>query len=154
MYGPFMVDMSNTFFRWCEEDVALLREATWNELERKCEASEASVDGAITKEAYQLYCKRKTRGTEQTTEKLDELILSTVELPEAMRWASPCWTQRGCRQHGISGRSMLHASRTWPECRCTVRPGRQQEEFLSLSLYHSCQQEMLKRERRFSLFFL
>ena len=74
MYGPFMADMSNVIFRWCEEDVTLLREATFNELERRGEASEAAVDAAINKETYQLYCRRQTRGTDETTHKMDELI--------------------------------------------------------------------------------
>ena len=78
LYGEFMSRMSQCIFHWSKEDLDLLKNAKRNELlqEEVRNPGEAEVINKITKRELALHCRRKTRGTVETTELLHSLLLT------------------------------------------------------------------------------
>ena len=91
LYGEFMSRMSQCIFHWSKEDLDLLKNAKRNELlqlEIK-DPGDAEIIDRISKRELALHCRRKTRGTVETTELLHSLLLTfsgpqgcdTLEVP-------------------------------------------------------------------------
>ena len=78
LYGTFMANLSSCIFEWDESDYALLCSAKKAELIAAgvpC-PSERAVKKAVTREELARHCKRKTRGVHETTQLIEDLILS------------------------------------------------------------------------------
>ena len=76
LYGTFLSQLSSAIFEWCEEDVAKLRTAKRAEMEMvdKIRPSESAVDSRITKTEMALHCRRRTRGVEETRQRIQDLL--------------------------------------------------------------------------------
>lgn len=78
LYAVFMSRLSKTNFRWDEQDVALLKRAKKAELIRKhiSDPTDADVARHIKSDELALHCRRMTRGTQETTTLISQLIAS------------------------------------------------------------------------------
>ena len=76
LYGLFMSKLSACIFQWDSEDISALRRAKAAELGQRGVSglSEADVQRHITRRELALHCRRATRGVEETTRLLQELI--------------------------------------------------------------------------------
>ena len=78
LYGTFMKKLSLCIFRWDPKDVEELREAKKRELINAgiTDPSPSAVTKALTKHEMAQHCRRETRGTEETVDLLESLLLS------------------------------------------------------------------------------
>jgi hypothetical protein len=78
LYGEFMSRMSQCIFHWSKEDMDLLKKAKKNQLLQQdiVNPSDADVIERITRRELALHCRRKTRGTVETTELLHSLLVT------------------------------------------------------------------------------
>lgn len=78
LYGTFMKKLSLCIFQWDPKDVDELREAKRRELMNAGVAnpSPSAVTKALTKDEMARHCRRETRGTKETEELLESLLLS------------------------------------------------------------------------------
>jgi len=76
MYGLFMSKLSACIFQWDSEDVAALHHAKSAELAEKSASgfTDADLQRKVSRKELALHCRRTTRGTEETTRLLEELI--------------------------------------------------------------------------------
>lgn len=78
LYGTFMSRLSSSIFLWDSEDYQKLMLAKRGELVASGVSSPTTnaVQKAITKEELARHCRRQTRGTEETIEMIESLLLS------------------------------------------------------------------------------
>ena len=78
LYGTFMARLSSCIFEWDESDVEALLEAKRGELGMAGvpNPSVAAVKAAVSSTELASHCRRRTRGTEKTTEMIEALLLS------------------------------------------------------------------------------
>ena len=76
LYGLFMSRLSACIFEWSTEDVQRLREAKRAELQAQkvLHPSDSDVWSRITRSELATHCRRKTRGTEETTRLIQQLL--------------------------------------------------------------------------------
>ncbi|XP_068221711.1 uncharacterized protein [Palaemon carinicauda] len=76
LYGLFMSRLSACIFEWSAEDIKRLKQAKRAELlEQKIRVpSDYDVCDRITRNELALHCRRRTRGVEETTHLIDELL--------------------------------------------------------------------------------
>ena len=84
LYGEFMSRMCQCIFHWSKEDLDLLKKARRNQLLQQDIANpgDADVIERITRRELALHCRRKTRGTVETTELLQSLVVTFFGLQE------------------------------------------------------------------------
>ncbi|XP_030248701.1 uncharacterized protein LOC115566827 isoform X3 [Sparus aurata] len=80
LYPMFMAKLSVCIFEWDRGDVALLRQAKWEQLrqERVPGITESLVDEHITKAELVLHCRRQTRGERQTIIMIEQLLSELI----------------------------------------------------------------------------
>lgn len=78
LYAVFMSRLSQAIFRWDEQDVGLLKKAKKNELIQKHipDPTDADVARHIKSDELARHCRRMTRGTQETTTLISQLIVS------------------------------------------------------------------------------
>jgi len=76
LYALFMKQLSTCIFAWNDEDLKALKEAKRSELLAKHvpNPSDKAIMRKITKNELALHCRRTTRGVEQTTKLISDLI--------------------------------------------------------------------------------
>ena len=77
LYGTFMGKLSNCIFEWDADDFDLLISAKKSELVKAgiANPSDNAAKNAITKDELARHCRRRTRGTEWTTDLIEKLLL-------------------------------------------------------------------------------
>ena len=78
LYGTLMARLSTAIFEWDMGDYTKLLEAKRGELVASgiTNPSERAIRKAITKEELMKHCRRRTRGVEETTKTIEQLLLS------------------------------------------------------------------------------
>ena len=78
LFGTFMTRLSNCIFEWDESDVKLLMSAKRGELTKAGirDPSSSTVRKALKPKELMQHCRRRTRGTEETTRLIESLLLS------------------------------------------------------------------------------
>ena len=78
LYGTFMSQFSQCIFEWDEQDLNLLIEAKKGELVQAGlpDLSPSAVRNSLTKEELSRYCRRRTRGHQETVEEIEALLLA------------------------------------------------------------------------------
>ena len=94
LYGVFMSRLSKCIFEWSSEDLRLLRDAKRSELKMR-RVTNPSADDIVrwlTKNELALHCRRRTRGTEETTRQLGRfsMIVIFVTVMKIMYVCSLC----------------------------------------------------------------
>ncbi|EFX65479.1 hypothetical protein DAPPUDRAFT_333147 [Daphnia pulex] len=86
LYGIFMSRISTAIFEWDSSDVALLKEAKCGELKLAGirQQSQETVLKSITKQELARHCRRMTRGVENTTNLLEELFSSLMDVTDTL----------------------------------------------------------------------
>ena len=86
LYSVFMAGLSRAIFEWDESDSNLLYEAKKSELVNSSikNPSEFAVRKAVTREEMARHCRRRTRGTEETTCYLEKLLQSLAKATDAL----------------------------------------------------------------------
>ena len=74
LYAVFMSNLSKAILMWDPEDLAVLHQAKRLEMARQ--EVRGMIDADITKLEPAIHCRRKTRGIDETTRIIDELIES------------------------------------------------------------------------------
>ncbi|KAL0970157.1 hypothetical protein UPYG_G00238140 [Umbra pygmaea] len=74
LYPTFMGRLSVCIFEWDAADVGLLRHSKREQLRREGVPLTSDVDRHITKKELALYCRRRTRGEEDTTRCIEHLL--------------------------------------------------------------------------------
>ena len=76
LYGIFMGRLSKCIFEWSREDLQILKAAKRLELlaQEIPDPSDEDVIGRLTKKELALHCRRRTRGTEETTRLIQDLL--------------------------------------------------------------------------------
>ncbi|XP_070539358.1 uncharacterized protein [Ptychodera flava] len=76
LYDTFMQRLSSCIFEWSSEDLDRLKAATWAQmvLEKGFNPSDQDVMQRITKKELSIHCRRKTRGVEDTTRLIFQLL--------------------------------------------------------------------------------
>ena len=99
LYGTLMARLSTAIFEWDMGDYTKLLEAKRGELVALgiTNPSERAIRKAITKEELMKHCRRRTRGVEETTKTIEQLLLS----PNRHTWSS-----------SSQGRNKVHLGRT------------------------------------------
>ena len=75
LYGDFMKRLSGCIFEWSREDLDRLKLAKTQELEARHVGPNVPMDQWLTKRELATYCRRRTRGVEETERLLEELLL-------------------------------------------------------------------------------
>ena len=78
LYGVFMSRLSKCIFMWSSEDLELLREAKCAQLRLQNHPDPSASDTVrrLTQKELDLHCRRRTRGTEETTRLIGDLLES------------------------------------------------------------------------------
>ncbi|KAL4222714.1 hypothetical protein ACF0H5_018755 [Mactra antiquata] len=78
MYAPFMAKLSSCIFKVDTNDYALLKRAKKEEMKEPgfLDPSDEDVTKRLSPEEISSHCKRATRGTEETTRLITELLTS------------------------------------------------------------------------------
>lgn len=78
LFGTFMTQLSSCIFEWYEQDVDLLMSAKGGELRSAGikDPSNSTVKKALTTKELARHCRRRTRGTEETSHLIESLLLS------------------------------------------------------------------------------
>ena len=75
LYASFMSRLSHCMFMWDQDDLKALKEAKRAELEAlRIQPSEADVMRSISRNELALHCRRTTRGTRETQDRIQRLI--------------------------------------------------------------------------------
>lgn len=86
LYGTFMNRVSAVLFEWDCIDLNLLKQAKKEELENSGipSPSDDLITKSISKKELAQHCKRRTRGTEETTQLLDRLFSALAKKTDAL----------------------------------------------------------------------
>lgn len=78
LYGPFMAKLSMCIFEWDEKDLDVLLSARRAMMVQAgvVHPSPSALTNALTREEIARHCRRRTRGTQATTELIENLLLS------------------------------------------------------------------------------
>lgn len=75
LYAIFLTSLSRCLFEWDPEDVALLLKAKKAEMQKKgADMADDNIRKLLSREELARHCRRRTRGVEQTTVLLEELV--------------------------------------------------------------------------------
>lgn len=76
LYGVFLGRLSQCIFQWSKEDLDLLKKAKRSELRQNGipEPSDETIIQSITKKELATHCRRKTRGVDETTSLIKDLL--------------------------------------------------------------------------------
>lgn len=84
LYGTFMSRLSSCIFQWDKDDLAKLQEAKRAELKKQHQnPTPKQVDQAITKDEMAKHCRRTTRGVDETTRLIRQLLDVMLPLTDA-----------------------------------------------------------------------
>jgi len=86
LYGTFMSSLSGCIFEWDAADYSLLVEAKKSELAKigVRNPTDEAAKKAITRDELAKHCRRRTRGTEQTTQLVEAMILSLMDATDML----------------------------------------------------------------------
>ena len=107
LYGTFMAQLSSCLFEWEERDVDLLMDAKRGELMAAGVPSPSTraARKAISRDELARHCRRKTRGTQETLNHIENLLLSlstatdTLGVPLFRQEMSAIWEEQ---KHHVS----------------------------------------------------
>ena len=76
LYGVFLGRLSQCIFEWSKEDLELLKQAKGSELKQNgvLDPTDETIIHSITKKELTTHCRRKTRGVEETTTLIHDLL--------------------------------------------------------------------------------
>lgn len=86
LYGFFMSRLSQCIFEWDTEDFKLLIEAKKGQLEKEGvqNIGDSAIIKLLTKEELARHCRRRTRGTDETRQLIEALILSLADATDML----------------------------------------------------------------------
>ena len=86
LYGTFMARLSSCVFEWEEGDFNLLMEAKRGELRKAgvISPTDGAVRKAINRKEMARHCRRRTRGTSETTRLIEALLLSLASATDTL----------------------------------------------------------------------